>query len=115
MHGIIWWILVGLIAGWLTGKVMRGSGFGAIGDIVIGILGAIAGGFLFSRLGWALLQHLRGVPRRGYPDLALPPGHRKSSLTQIHWQRQKSPGGSPGLFACCVIAEMFRLPALPQP
>jgi uncharacterized membrane protein YeaQ/YmgE (transglycosylase-associated protein family) len=52
-HGIIWWILVGLIAGWLTGKVMRGSGFGVIGDIVIGILGALAGGFLFSRLGFA--------------------------------------------------------------
>jgi uncharacterized membrane protein YeaQ/YmgE (transglycosylase-associated protein family) len=53
MHGIIWWILVGLIAGWLTGKVMRGSGFGVIGDIAIGILGALAGGFLFSHLGFA--------------------------------------------------------------
>ena len=53
MHGILWWIVVGLIAGWLTGKVMKGSGFGALGDIVIGILGAIAGGFLFGLLGIA--------------------------------------------------------------
>jgi uncharacterized membrane protein YeaQ/YmgE (transglycosylase-associated protein family) len=53
MHGILWWIPVGLIAGWLTGKVMRGSGFGVIGDIVIGILGALAGGFLFTHLGMA--------------------------------------------------------------
>jgi uncharacterized membrane protein YeaQ/YmgE (transglycosylase-associated protein family) len=51
MHGILWWILVGLIAGWLTGKVMRGSGFGVVADIVIGILGALVGGFLFEHLG----------------------------------------------------------------
>ncbi|MGA7155966.1 MAG: GlsB/YeaQ/YmgE family stress response membrane protein [Acidobacteriaceae bacterium] len=52
MHGILWWIIVGLIAGWLTGKVMKGSGFGVIGDIIIGILGALAGGFIFSHLGF---------------------------------------------------------------
>ena len=51
MHGILWWILVGLIAGWLTGKVMKGSGFGVFGDIGIGILGALAGGFIFRLLG----------------------------------------------------------------
>lgn len=51
MHGILWWILVGLVAGWLTGKVMKGSGFGVLGDIVVGILGALAGGFLFGLLG----------------------------------------------------------------
>jgi uncharacterized membrane protein YeaQ/YmgE (transglycosylase-associated protein family) len=53
MHGILWWIIVGLIAGFLTGKVMKGSGFGVIGDIIIGILGALVGGFLFSHLGLA--------------------------------------------------------------
>ena len=53
MHGIFWWILVGLIAGWLTGKIMKGGGFGFLGDIVIGILGAIAGGFLMSQFGAA--------------------------------------------------------------
>ena len=44
--GILSWIIVGLIAGWLAGAVMRGRGFGIIGDIVIGILGALIGGFI---------------------------------------------------------------------
>jgi uncharacterized membrane protein YeaQ/YmgE (transglycosylase-associated protein family) len=49
-HGFIFWILVGLIAGWLTGKLMSGEGYGPIMDIVVGILGALAGGFLMSHL-----------------------------------------------------------------
>lgn len=48
---IIWWIIVGLIAGFITGKLMKGSGFGTIGDIVIGIVGAIVGGFLMRMFG----------------------------------------------------------------
>lgn len=44
--GILSWIIVGLIAGWLAGAIMRGRGFGIIGDIVIGILGALIGGFI---------------------------------------------------------------------
>jgi uncharacterized membrane protein YeaQ/YmgE (transglycosylase-associated protein family) len=47
----VWFILVGLIAGWLAGKLMKGGGFGVIGDIVVGILGALVGGFLFGTLG----------------------------------------------------------------
>jgi uncharacterized membrane protein YeaQ/YmgE (transglycosylase-associated protein family) len=51
---IIWFVLVGLIAGWLAGQLMRGGGFGVIGDIVVGIIGALIGGLLFSSLGiWA--------------------------------------------------------------
>lgn len=50
---IIWWIIVGLIAGFITGKLMKGSGFGAIGDIIVGIIGAIVGGFLMQKLGYA--------------------------------------------------------------
>ena len=52
MH-FLWWILVGLVAGWLTGKIMKGSGFGTLMDIIIGIVGAIVGGYLFSLLGFA--------------------------------------------------------------
>jgi uncharacterized membrane protein YeaQ/YmgE (transglycosylase-associated protein family) len=52
MH-ILWFLLVGLTAGWLAGKIMRGSGFGVIGDIVIGVIGAAIGGFLFSLIGWS--------------------------------------------------------------
>ena len=43
---IIAWIVLGLIAGWLAGMIMRGSGYGLIGDMVLGILGAIVGGWL---------------------------------------------------------------------
>ncbi len=50
---IIWWIIVGLIAGFITGKLMKGSGFGAIGDILVGIVGAIVGGFIMRSLGYS--------------------------------------------------------------
>jgi uncharacterized membrane protein YeaQ/YmgE (transglycosylase-associated protein family) len=52
MH-FLWWILVGLIAGWATGKIMKGSGYGTIGDIIIGILGAVLGGWIMRELGHA--------------------------------------------------------------
>ncbi len=44
-------IILGLIAGWLAGKLMRGQGYGFIGDIVLGLVGAVIGGWLFTRLG----------------------------------------------------------------
>ena len=47
--GILSWIILGLVAGWLAGMVM-GGGYGLLGDIVLGILGAIVGGFLSSAL-----------------------------------------------------------------
>jgi uncharacterized membrane protein YeaQ/YmgE (transglycosylase-associated protein family) len=47
---IIGWIVLGLVAGWLAGQFMRGSGYGIIGDIVLGILGAFLGGWLTSVL-----------------------------------------------------------------
>jgi uncharacterized membrane protein YeaQ/YmgE (transglycosylase-associated protein family) len=50
---ILWWIIVGLIAGFITGKLMRGSGFGAVMDIVVGIVGAVIGGFIMRSLGFA--------------------------------------------------------------
>lgn len=50
---LIWWIIVGLIAGWITGKLMKGSGYGAIMDIIVGIAGAIVGGFIMRTLGFA--------------------------------------------------------------
>jgi uncharacterized membrane protein YeaQ/YmgE (transglycosylase-associated protein family) len=48
---VIWWLLVGLIAGFLASVVMRGGGYGVVGDIIIGIVGAILGGFLAGLLG----------------------------------------------------------------
>ena len=50
---ILWWIIVGLIAGFLTGKLMKGSGFGPLMDIVVGVVGAVAGGFIMRTLGFA--------------------------------------------------------------
>jgi uncharacterized membrane protein YeaQ/YmgE (transglycosylase-associated protein family) len=50
MH-LIWFLLVGLVAGWLAGKLTKGSGYGVIGDIVIGVIGAYLGGFLFRFIG----------------------------------------------------------------
>jgi uncharacterized membrane protein YeaQ/YmgE (transglycosylase-associated protein family) len=50
---IIWWIIVGLIAGFITGKLMKGSGFGALMDIVVGIVGAVIGGYIMQSLGYA--------------------------------------------------------------
>ena len=43
---IIAWLVVGLIAGWLAGMVMKGGGYGVVGDMIVGILGALLGGFL---------------------------------------------------------------------
>ncbi len=48
---LIWFLLVGLVAGWLAGKLMKGGGFGVVGDIVVGVIGALLGGFLFRSLG----------------------------------------------------------------
>ena len=47
----VWFIIVGLIAGWLAGVIMKGGGFGVVGDIVVGIIGALLGGWLFSTMG----------------------------------------------------------------
>ena len=51
LGGIIWWFIVGGIAGFLAGKVMKGGGFGVLMDIVVGIVGAVLGGWLFGLLG----------------------------------------------------------------
>ena len=53
-QSIIVWLIVGAIAGWLAGMVVKGGGFGLIGDIVIGIIGAVIAGWLLPRIGIAL-------------------------------------------------------------
>ena len=47
---ILSWLIVGLIAGWLAGTIMKGRGYGLVGDIVVGVLGALLGGFLATLL-----------------------------------------------------------------
>jgi uncharacterized membrane protein YeaQ/YmgE (transglycosylase-associated protein family) len=51
-EGLLVTLFVGLVAGWLAGKMVRGTGFGIIGDIIVGILGAFIAGWLFPRLGF---------------------------------------------------------------
>jgi uncharacterized membrane protein YeaQ/YmgE (transglycosylase-associated protein family) len=51
VDNLIWFLIIGLIAGWLAGQVMRGSGFGLIGNLIIGVIGALLGGWLFGVLG----------------------------------------------------------------
>ena len=48
--GIISWIVIGLIAGWLAGKIVEGTGLGLVGDLVVGVIGAFIGGWLLSQL-----------------------------------------------------------------
>jgi uncharacterized membrane protein YeaQ/YmgE (transglycosylase-associated protein family) len=45
-HGLIAWLIIGVIAGWLAGMLVKGGGFGLIGDIVVGVIGAFIGGWL---------------------------------------------------------------------
>lgn len=51
MYGWISFIVMGIISGWLAGQLWKGSGFGVVGDMIIGILGALLGGFLFNQTG----------------------------------------------------------------
>jgi uncharacterized membrane protein YeaQ/YmgE (transglycosylase-associated protein family) len=50
-RGVIGWLIVGLLAGWLAGKVSRGRGFGCIANVLLGLVGAVLGGWIFSQLG----------------------------------------------------------------
>jgi uncharacterized membrane protein YeaQ/YmgE (transglycosylase-associated protein family) len=50
MH-FLWFILIGIAAGWLAGQIMKGGGYGLVGDLIVGVIGAVLGGFLFGLLG----------------------------------------------------------------
>jgi uncharacterized membrane protein YeaQ/YmgE (transglycosylase-associated protein family) len=50
-QSIIGWIIIGLIAGWLAGKIARGEGYGCITDIILGLVGSLLGGWIFVKLG----------------------------------------------------------------
>jgi uncharacterized membrane protein YeaQ/YmgE (transglycosylase-associated protein family) len=63
---ILWWIIVGLIAGFITGKIMKGSGYGVLGDIIVGIIGAVVGGFIMRALG----PHFAELGRTQYRETA---------------------------------------------
>jgi uncharacterized membrane protein YeaQ/YmgE (transglycosylase-associated protein family) len=49
--GLIIFLLIGAVAGWLAGQIMKGGGFGLVGDIIVGVIGSVIGGWLFGVLG----------------------------------------------------------------
>src|SRR5246500_2252329 len=50
-YSLLGWLIIGLIAGWLAGEIARGRGFGCITDIILGLIGGVLGGWIFTRLG----------------------------------------------------------------
>lgn len=48
---VLWFLLIGLAAGWLAGKLTKGGGFGLLGNLIVGVIGAVLGGFLFGLIG----------------------------------------------------------------
>lgn len=50
LTGLLLWIVIGAIAGWLAGQIMKGSGYGIVGDIIIGMVGAVIGGWLLGSI-----------------------------------------------------------------
>ncbi len=57
-QGIIIWLIIGAVAGWLAGQIVKGGGFGLVGDIIVGIIGSIIGGWIFG-------TYIVGVPGIG--------------------------------------------------
>ena len=58
---ILWFLIVGLVAGWLASMLAKGGGYGLLGDMVVGVLGALLGGFLFSTLGGISMFGILGI------------------------------------------------------
>ena len=54
IEGLIIWLVIGAVAGWLAGQIIKGYGFGLVGNIVVGIIGALIAGWLLPRIGFAL-------------------------------------------------------------
>jgi len=54
LTGLIIFLVIGAVAGWLAGQIMKGGGFGLVGDIVVGVIGSLIGGWLFGVLGIAV-------------------------------------------------------------
>jgi uncharacterized membrane protein YeaQ/YmgE (transglycosylase-associated protein family) len=51
MTYLLWVVVIGILAGWIAGKIMRGGGFGLLGDLIVGVIGSLLGSFIFGLLG----------------------------------------------------------------
>lgn len=58
---ILLWLISGIVAGWLTGKIMKGSGYGLVGDLIVGVLGGVIGGFVAGLFGLSATSWLGNV------------------------------------------------------
>jgi len=58
---LLWFVIIGAIAGWLAGQFMKGSGFGLIGDIIVGVIGSFLGGYVFRKVGLEIGHGLVGT------------------------------------------------------
>ncbi len=61
MADLIYFLLIGLAAGWLAGKIMKGHSFGIVGNLVVGVIGAVLGGFLFRLVGLLTVSLIGGL------------------------------------------------------
>src|SRR5215467_5829889 len=95
-ESIIVILFVGLVAGWLAGKIVRGTGFGIIGDILVGIAGALVASLLFPKLGihlgTGLVSEINLLgDRRHHPAADCPPGPRRGTLVGPFERQQMAP------------------------
>jgi uncharacterized membrane protein YeaQ/YmgE (transglycosylase-associated protein family) len=60
IEALIIWLVIGAVAGWFAGQIMKGGGFGLVGDVVLGIVGAVVGGWLLPRLGVIIFGGMLG-------------------------------------------------------
>ena len=92
MGPLLFWLIIGALAGWLAGKIMRGGGFGVLGNIVVGIVGAMIGGTLFRMIGLPPVERARLADQR----------HRRRLRAALHRQpgEEGPEPGPPRLVQC---------------
>jgi hypothetical protein len=78
---ILWWIIVGVIAGFITGKIMKSSGYGVLVGIIGGIVAVSSCGHSDTPAAKTYLHHLRRGRRRGHPDVPVASHQRQSTLS----------------------------------
>ena len=71
MGEFIWFLLIGAVAGWLAGLIARGRGFGLAGNLMVGILGALLGGYLFRAFGYTAYGHAGAMVMAAVGSLVL--------------------------------------------